>query len=234
MYVMEGVARPGVDPSRARDEGIRAALAFLEALCARDAARARPRRPPLGRRAGARARRPLAQPPPQRALAVARDRASRLRPALVAGIGTAQRVRAAPRSARPRRGRASSCTRSSKAAPTTKPSTRCSNAAAATRSSSRSSSPTSRTRSARAPRASGKAGCATCRRRCTASSPPASTRSSPPNVRCSRTARSSAAPARPPPRSRSRVAKMRPGSWSGSPSAISSSSTATSSTSSRS
>jgi class 3 adenylate cyclase/tetratricopeptide (TPR) repeat protein len=35
MYVMEGVARPGVDPSRARDEGIRAALAFLEALSAR-------------------------------------------------------------------------------------------------------------------------------------------------------------------------------------------------------
>jgi class 3 adenylate cyclase/tetratricopeptide (TPR) repeat protein len=35
MYVMEGVTRPGVDPTRARDEGIRAALAFLEALSTR-------------------------------------------------------------------------------------------------------------------------------------------------------------------------------------------------------
>jgi class 3 adenylate cyclase/tetratricopeptide (TPR) repeat protein len=35
MYVMEGAARPGVDPGRARDEGIRAALAFFEALSAR-------------------------------------------------------------------------------------------------------------------------------------------------------------------------------------------------------
>jgi class 3 adenylate cyclase/tetratricopeptide (TPR) repeat protein len=37
MYVMEGVSRPGVDPSRARDEGIRAALAFFESLSARTA-----------------------------------------------------------------------------------------------------------------------------------------------------------------------------------------------------
>ena len=35
MYVMEGTTRPGVDPSRARDEGIRAALAFFEAMSAR-------------------------------------------------------------------------------------------------------------------------------------------------------------------------------------------------------
>ncbi len=35
MYVMDGTTRPGVDPTRAREEGIRAALAFLEALSAR-------------------------------------------------------------------------------------------------------------------------------------------------------------------------------------------------------
>lgn len=32
LYVMEGVTRPGVDPGRARDEGVRATLAFVEAL----------------------------------------------------------------------------------------------------------------------------------------------------------------------------------------------------------
>ncbi|HEX5096019.1 MAG TPA: adenylate/guanylate cyclase domain-containing protein, partial [Acidimicrobiia bacterium] len=34
LYVMEGITRPGVDPSRARDEGMRAGLAFFEALAA--------------------------------------------------------------------------------------------------------------------------------------------------------------------------------------------------------
>ncbi|MDZ4826135.1 MAG: adenylate/guanylate cyclase domain-containing protein [Actinomycetota bacterium] len=35
LYVTEGVTRPGVDPSRARDEGMRATLAFLEALASK-------------------------------------------------------------------------------------------------------------------------------------------------------------------------------------------------------
>ena len=53
------------------------------------------------------------------------------------------------------------------------------------------------------------AGCGISPRRCTASSRPGSTRSSRPNDHCSRTARSSAVPARSRPRSRSRVAKTR-------------------------
>jgi class 3 adenylate cyclase/tetratricopeptide (TPR) repeat protein len=32
LYMIEGTARPGVDPARARDEGLRATLAYLEAL----------------------------------------------------------------------------------------------------------------------------------------------------------------------------------------------------------
>jgi class 3 adenylate cyclase/tetratricopeptide (TPR) repeat protein len=35
VFVMEGVTRPGVDPGRARDEGIRAVVAFVEALASR-------------------------------------------------------------------------------------------------------------------------------------------------------------------------------------------------------
>ena len=35
MYLLEGVARPGVDPSRARDEALRSALAVLEGLALR-------------------------------------------------------------------------------------------------------------------------------------------------------------------------------------------------------
>jgi class 3 adenylate cyclase/tetratricopeptide (TPR) repeat protein len=35
IYVMEGVTRPGVDPSRARDDALRSALAFFEALASR-------------------------------------------------------------------------------------------------------------------------------------------------------------------------------------------------------
>ncbi|MGQ0826661.1 MAG: adenylate/guanylate cyclase domain-containing protein [Actinomycetota bacterium] len=34
-FVMEGIGRPGVDPTRARDEAMRAALAFFEALASR-------------------------------------------------------------------------------------------------------------------------------------------------------------------------------------------------------
>jgi class 3 adenylate cyclase/tetratricopeptide (TPR) repeat protein len=35
IYLMDGVARPGVDPSRARDDALRSALAFLEAIAER-------------------------------------------------------------------------------------------------------------------------------------------------------------------------------------------------------
>src|SRR2546423_1047681 len=35
LYLIDGVARPGVDPSRARDDALRSALAFLEALAGR-------------------------------------------------------------------------------------------------------------------------------------------------------------------------------------------------------
>ena len=35
LYVMEGVTRPGVDPTRARDDAVRSALAFFEALATR-------------------------------------------------------------------------------------------------------------------------------------------------------------------------------------------------------
>jgi class 3 adenylate cyclase/tetratricopeptide (TPR) repeat protein len=35
LYVIDGVSRPGVDPTRARDDALRSALAFLEALASR-------------------------------------------------------------------------------------------------------------------------------------------------------------------------------------------------------
>ena len=50
LFLIEGIARPGVDPSRARDEALRSALAFFEALAATGAARARALRPALGDR----------------------------------------------------------------------------------------------------------------------------------------------------------------------------------------
>jgi hypothetical protein len=86
MYVMEGTTRPGVDPTRAREEGIRATLAFLEALSARTPI-------VLGLADLHWAEEPvleLADRLPSRlrnAARAARDRPARLRPTLVTGVG---------------------------------------------------------------------------------------------------------------------------------------------------
>ncbi len=146
MYVMEGTTRPGVDPTRAREEGIRAALAFLEALSARTPI-------VLGLADLHWADEPVLEladrllvAAAQRAARAARHRAARLRPTLVTGVGAPQRARAPPRPARPRGHRAARARAVRGLRRRRDWSTPCWNAAVATRSSSRNWSRTSRTR----------------------------------------------------------------------------------------
>ena len=128
----------GVDPSRAREDALRAGLAFLAALADAATARAHPLGPPLGRPRAARVPPPPAPAPDRSAGAAPRDRPGRVRRGVVAATGPAQRGQRPPRPARRRRhrraARRAACpTRPPRSAP------RSATGPAATRSSSRSS-----------------------------------------------------------------------------------------------